>query len=233
MRIAALAASIFLAGCHHGMNRPESGMTTMREVNRQNGWRSLFDGKALDQWRSYASDSIRGWTVANGVIEKGRGARDLMTKEQFANFEFELEWKIGKAGNSGVFYRATTEYDHVYWSGPEYQLEDDVYADDNKTTLNRTGAAYAVYPTIDGHVKPFDEWNSTRIVVNGNHVEHWLNGFKVLEYEINSPDWKAKVKASKFNAWPNYGLAKKGYIAIQGDHPGTLSLRNIRIRELP
>jgi len=132
-----------------------------------------------------------------------------------------------------VFYRGTTEYDHIYWSAPEYQLEDDVNADDNKTALNRSGADYAVYPTIDGHVKPFDEWNSTRIVVSGNHVEHWLNGFKVLEYEINSPDWKAKVKASKFNAWPNYGLAKKGYIAIQGDHPGTLSLRNIRIRELP
>jgi len=71
---------------------------------------------------------VRGWTVVNGVIEKGRGARDLMTKEQFANFELKLEWKIGKAGNSGVFYRGTTEYDHIYWSAPEYQLEDDVIA---------------------------------------------------------------------------------------------------------
>ena len=230
----AVAASIAAVGCHHGVNRPESGLTTIREIQGRGGWQSLFDGKTLDQWRGYSSDSTpRGWTVVDGTIEKGRGARDLMTRQQFANFELEIEWKMGKAGNSGIFYRGTTEYEHIYWSAPEYQIEDDVNADDNKTTLNRSGAAYAVYPTVDGHVKPFDEWNATRIVVNGNHVEHWLNGFKLLEYELNSPDWKARVKASKFNAWPNYGLAKKGYIAIQGDHPGTLTLRNIRIRELP
>ena len=234
MLVAVAAASIGVAGCHHGVNRPESGMTTMREVSRQNGWLSLFDGQTLDQWRSYTSDSTpRGWSVVDGTIVKGRGARDLMTKQQFANFELELEWKMGKAGNSGIFYRGTTEYDHIYWSAPEYQIEDDVNAEDNKTALNRSGADYALYPTIDGHVKPFDEWNATRIVVNGNHVEHWLNGFKLLEYELNSDDWKARVKASKFGAWPHYGLAKRGYIAIQGDHPGTLTLRNIRIRELP
>jgi hypothetical protein len=199
----------------------------------QGDWKSLFDGKTMSGWRSFEADTVIGWHAEGGEIVKDRRARDLMTKDQYANFELEIEWKIGKAGNSGLFYRGTKEYDHVYWSAPEYQLEDDVNADDNKTPLNRTGAAYAVYPTVDGHVKPFDEWNSTRIVVNGGHVEHWLNGFKVLEYELWSADWKAHVAASKFSAWPNYGLAKKGYIAIQGDHPGTLALRNIRIRELP
>ena len=82
-------------------------------------------------------------------------------------------------------------------------------------------------------VKPFGEWNKTRIIVNGNHVEHWLNGQKVVEYDFGSPDWKAKVAASKFAKYPNYGFAKKGYIGIQGDHPGSLELRHIRIRELP
>jgi len=231
--VAAVGVLIAAAGCHRGVARPETGVTTMREINRQSGWRSLFDGKTMSEWRGYRTDAIpNGWHVVDGTIAKERGTGDIVSKDEFGNFELELEWKIGKAGNSGIFYRGTTEYDHIYWSGPEYQLEDDVNADDNKTALNRTGAAYAVYPTIDGHVKPFDEWNSTRIVVNGNHVEHWLNGFKVLAYELNSDDWKARVKASKFNAWPNYGLAKKGYIAIQGDHPGTLALRNIRIREL-
>jgi hypothetical protein len=200
----------------------------------QGPWRSLFDGKTLDAWRGYKSDTVpAGWHVVDGTIAKEIGARDLMTKQQFANFELELEWKIGKAGNSGIFYRGTQEYDHIYWSGPEYQLEDNVNAEDNKTELNRTGAAYAVYAAPDGHDKPFGEWNTTRIVVNGNHVEHWLNGFKLLEYEFGSADWKAHVAASKFKSWPNYGLAKTGYIAIQGDHPGTLALRNIRIRELP
>ncbi|MEO7083695.1 MAG: DUF1080 domain-containing protein [Gemmatimonadaceae bacterium] len=200
----------------------------------QGEWKSLFDGTTMDQWRGYKSDSVpAGWHVADGMIVKERGVGDLMTKQEFGNFELELEWKIGKAGNSGVFYRGTTEYSHIYWSAPEYQLEDNVNADDNKTELNRSGADYALYPAPDGHVKPYDEWNSTRIIVNGNHVEHWLNGFKLLEYEFNSADWKARVAASKFKDWPNYGLAKKGYIAIQGDHPGTLALRNIRIRELP
>ena len=97
--------------------------------------------------------------------------------------------------------------------------------------------AYLIRGTADppppGVVKPAGEWNSTRIIVSGAHVEHWLNGQKVVDYELWSPDWKAKVAASKFNDYPNYGLAKKGYIAIQGDHNGALSLRNIRIRELP
>ncbi len=82
-------------------------------------------------------------------------------------------------------------------------------------------------------VKPFGEWNTTRIVIRGNHVEHWLNGQKVVEYDLGSPEWTAKVAASKFSKFPNYGLAKRGLIGIQGDHPGSLELRHIRIRELP
>ncbi|HXF24690.1 MAG TPA: DUF1080 domain-containing protein, partial [Gemmatimonadaceae bacterium] len=81
-------------------------------------------------------------------------------------------------------------------------------------------------------VKPANQWNSSLIVVKGNHVEHWMNGQKLLEYDLQSPDWKAKVKASKFSAWPNYGLARTGYIGIQGDHDGVLALRNIKVREL-
>jgi hypothetical protein len=200
-------------------------------LQAQRPWRSLSDASA---WRGYKSDSIpRGWSFADGVLSKERPARDIVSRDQFGNFELELEWKIGEAGNSGIFYRGTEEYDHIYWSGPEYQLLDNVKADDNKTQLTRAGADYGLYPAPDGHDKPVGEWNQTRIVVNGNHVEHWLNGFKMLEYELGSPDWEAKVKASKFGAWPNYGRAKKGHIALQGDHPGTLAFRNIRIRELP
>ena len=230
----ALTAAALAVGCHHRANLPESGATVMREVTRGGGWRPLFDGRTVDGWRRYEADSApRGWSAVDGMLVKGPRAGDLMTKEQFANFELELEWKIGKAGNSGIFYRGTREYDHIYWSAPEYQLEDDVNAADNKTLDRRSGANYALMAAPEGHVKPFDEWNTTRLVFNGAHVEHWLNGYKLLEYELWSPQWKALVAASKFNDWPNYGMAKKGYIAIQGDHPGTLALRNIRIRELP
>jgi hypothetical protein len=235
MGSAIVAASALLLGgvaCHRSVVVTSPG--TAANVSPQAGWRSLFDGRTLDAWRAYGTQNApRGWTVVDGTITKQRGAQDLVSREQFGNFELELEWKIGEAGNSGIFYRGTEEYDHIYWSGPEYQLLDNAKASDNKTPLTRAGADYGLYPAPDGHDHPAGEWNKTRIVVRGNHVEHWLNDFKLLEYELGSADWKAKVAASKFKDWPHYGTAARGYIGIQGDHPGLLALRNIRIRELP
>jgi Domain of Unknown Function (DUF1080) len=196
-------------------------------------WKTLFDGTSLDAWRGYKQDKApEGWKIVDGTLFKDTSVADLVTKDEFGDFELSLEWKISPGGNAGIFYRGTEEYDHIYWSGPEYQLLDDEKGDDNKSPLTRAAAAYAVYPPINSKPKPAGQWNATRIVVKGPHVEHWLNGTKVVEYELWSPDWKAKVKASKFNDWPNYGLAKKGHIALQGDHEGTLAFRNIRIREL-
>ena len=168
----------------------------------------------------------------NGTLTKDKPVADIVTKDQFGDFELELEWKIGGAGNAGIFYRGTEEYDHIYWSAPEYQLLDDIKGADNKSRLTSAGAAYGILPSPPGKLKPVGEWNSTRIVAKGSHVEHWLNGVKLLEYQLGSPDWEAKVKASKFNVWPNYGRAKRGHIALQGDHEGSLAFRNIRIREI-
>jgi hypothetical protein len=196
-------------------------------------WQVLFDGRSLDKWRGYKSQPVpSGWRVENGTLAKNEPVADLVSKDEFGDFELELDWKIGEAGNSGIFYRGTEEYDHIYWSGPEYQLLDDMKAADNKTRLTCAGAAYALYPSPAGHLKPVGEWNATRIVARGKHVEHWLNGVKLVEYELESPDWEAKVKASKFAEWPHYGRAPRGHIALQGDHAGTLAFRNIRIREL-
>lgn len=201
---------------------------------KQGAWHALVEKSGAPQLRGWESaDLPKGWTVKDGVISKEGEVDDLVTRDEFGNFELELEWKLGKAGNSGVFYHGTREYDHIYWSAPEYQLLDDANAPDGRSRLTAAAAAYGLYPAPADVVHAFDQWNSTRIVVNGAHVEHWLNGKKVVEYELWSPDWKAKVAASKFVKFPNYGLAKKGYIGIQGDHPGTLELRNIRIRELP
>jgi hypothetical protein len=196
-------------------------------------WRSLFDGTSMSAWRGYKSDAVpAGWRVEDGTITKSVGTADIVSREQFGDFELELEWKIGTGGNSGLFYRGTEEYDHIYWSAPEYQLLDDANAPDGRSRLTSAGADYGLYPSPAGILKPANEWNTTKIVARGNHVEHWLNGQKLLEYELGSADWQAKVAASKFRVWPNYGKAAKGYIAIQGDHNGVLSLRNIRIREL-
>jgi 3-keto-disaccharide hydrolase len=196
-------------------------------------WRPLFDGTSLDGWRGFKTDSVPpGWRIVDRTLAKETTVGDIVSKEEFGDFELELEWKIGEAGNSGIFYRGTEEYNRIYWSAPEYQLLDDIKAEDNKTRLTCAGAAYALYPSPEGHLKPVGEWNQTRIVAKGAHVEHWLNGFKLLEYELWSPDWEAKVKSSKFNVYPNFGRAKKGHIALQGDHTGTLAFRNIRVREI-
>ncbi len=196
-------------------------------------WHVLFDGTSLDAFRGYKTDKVpSGWRIANGELVKDAPVGDIVSKDEFGDFELEVEWKIGEAGNSGIFYRGTEEYDHIYWSAPEYQLLDDIKATDNKTRLTCAGAAYALYPSPAGHLKPVGEWNRTRIVAKGSHVEHWMNGVKLVEYELWSPDWEGKVKASKFAAYPNFGRAKKGHIAFQGDHTGALAFRNIRVREL-
>ena len=195
-------------------------------------WRSLLDENAA-AWRGWESTTFpEGWQVAADTISKEGEVDDLVTREMFGDFELELEWKIGKGGNSGIFYRGTREYEYIFWSAPEYQLLDDANAPDGRNRLSSAAAAFGLYPAPAGVVKPAGEWNTTRIVIDGGHVEHWLNGQKVVTYELWSADWKARVAASKFSAYPNYGLAKTGYIGIQGDHPGALTLRNVRIRKL-
>ena len=196
-------------------------------------WTPLFDGQTVQGWRGYGTTTYPGaWFVRDGALTKLGIAEDIVTTRQFDDFELEFEWAIGPGGNSGVFYRATEEYERVYWSAPEYQLLDDSAAADGGNRLTSAGAAYGLYPAPAGHLKSAGEWNRSRIVVDGSHVEHWLNGEKLLEYELGSPDWVEKVKASKFAAWPSYGRAPSGSIAFQGDHEGFLALRNIRIREL-
>ncbi|MGH7594217.1 MAG: 3-keto-disaccharide hydrolase [Gemmatimonadales bacterium] len=210
----------------------QSSINTLTAAQRKAGWQLLFDGHSTVGWRGYQSDSVpSAWHVERGLLTKSGSTGDLVTTDQFGDFELSLDWKIGPAGNSGIFYRATEEYEHIYWSGPEYQLLDDAAAPDGKNRLTAAGAAYGLYPSPAGVVKPANQWNTTRIVVKGQHVEHWLNGTMLLAYDLGSPDWAAKVKASKFGVWPDYGRASRGYIGIQGDHSGELSLRNIRIRE--
>lgn len=209
-------------------------MNTLTAKQQASGWKLLFDGRTLDGWRGYRSDSLpKGWSVENGVLVKRGPGEDLVSKDKYGNFELQLDWKLSPGGNSGVFYRGTEEYDHIYWSAPEYQLLDDARHPDGKTRLTSAGSDYAVYPSPKGYVHSANHWNHTRIVVNGTHVEHWLNGHRMVSYELGSPDWQARVKRSKFAAYPNYGKASTGLIAIQGDHDGTLAVRNIKIRVLP
>jgi hypothetical protein len=243
-RFSAVLLTAGIAGCvaRNQSATPDSRVRQAESASMQNqltaeqraaGWRLLFDGRTTAGWRGYKrADVPTGWHVVDGILTKATSTGDILTADQFGDFELSLDWKLSSGGNAGIFYRGTEEYDHIYWSAPEYQLLDDARHPDGRDRLTSAGAAYALYSPPAGVVKPAGEWNSTRIVAKGAHVEHWLNGTKLLEYELWSPDWEARVKASKFGEWPNYGRAKRGYIGIQGDHDGELSLRNIRIREL-
>jgi hypothetical protein len=204
------------------------------KVTPDDGWRSLLPDGSLAAWRGYQSDTVpAGWSVADGVLTKTTGTGDLVSRDEFGDFELTFDWKLAPGGNAGVFYRGSEEYEHIYWTAPEYQLLDDAGHPDGKNRLTSAASAYGLYAPPAGVVKPGGEWNSSRIVARGAHVEHWLNGQKVVEYELWSPDWEAKVKASKFGEWPHYGRARTGHLGIQGDHDGALTIRNMRIRTLP
>lgn len=230
--LALVALPAILPACAAAHGDTDSTAATAK-AGADSGWVALFDGTSTAAWRGYRSDTLPGvWHIENGTLTKAGGGGDIITREPYGDFELELDWKLSKGGNAGIFYHATEEYDHVYWSGPEYQLLDDANHPDGRNRLTSAASDYALYPSPAGIVKPANEWNSARIVVRGAHVEHWLNGQKVVEYELWSPDWKARVAKSKFAAWRDYGMAHAGYIGIQGDHDGQLWIRNVRIRPL-
>ena len=196
-------------------------------------WRTLSGDQFREFWGGWKSEGFpAGWHVDGDMLSKDGDVEDLVSRKVFGDFEIEFEWKLAPGGNAGFFYRGTREYDHIYWSAPEYQLLDDALHPDGRDRLTAAASAYALYAAPAGVVKSVGEWNAARVVVDGARVEHWLNGQKVVTYELWSPDWKKKVAASKFAAYPNFGLAKSGLIGIQGDHDGNLALRHMRIRKL-
>jgi len=210
-------------------------LNTLTPDERAAGWRLLFDGKTTAGGRGWKMDSLpSGWQVVDGTLKRVKPAADIITKEKFKNFELSLEWNIAKNGNSGIFYRASEDPgdNAIYWSAPEMQVLDDAGHPDGQSRLTAAGADYGLYPSPAGVVKPPGQWNQVRLVVNGNHVEHWLNGVKVVQYELGSPDWEAKVKASKFAPHPRYGRNAEGYIGLQ-EHEYPVAFRNIKIRVLP
>ncbi len=192
----------------------------------------LLAGGAAKHWRGYRMDSLPpawAYDAATGVLTRTRFGGDIVTRQQYTDFEFEVEWKVGPGGNSGVFYRATESTGIIYENAPEMQVLDNKGHRDGGNSLTSAGANYALDAPVRDVTRPVGEWNQARIVVVGPHVEHWLNGVKLLEYELWTPEWTAKVAASKFRAWPSYGLARRGHIGLQ-EHGDVVSYRNIRIR---
>ncbi|MDH3270791.1 MAG: DUF1080 domain-containing protein [Gemmatimonadota bacterium] len=207
-------------------------MNTLTAAERAAGWELLFDGRTLEGWRGYnRGDLPGGWSVVDGMLARTGEGGDIITDRSFSDFELALEWRLDAGGNSGVFYRAAEGEEWVYHSAPEYQVLDDERHRDGQDPLTSAGANYGLHPAPRGVVRAVGEWNQARIVVEGNHVEHWLNGTRIVEYELGSPDWEARVAASKFSQWPAYGRADAGHVGLQ-DHGDPVWYRNIKIREI-
>ena len=198
-----------------------------------NDWTVLFDGERVTGLRGYKQVGFpNSWEIVDGTLKTipGYGV-DLISVDIYSNFELELEWKVPEGGNSGIFYFATEEGDYIWQSAPEMQVLDDKKHSDGKNTLTSAGALYAMIAPPKSVVNPVGEFNQVRIKVKDNHVEHWLNGTKVVEYEYQSDAMWALVAKSKFNTMPLFAKASEGHIGIQGDH-GEIWYRNIRIRKL-
>ena len=218
---------------------------TLSREEKQDGWKLLFDGKTMNGWRGAYLDSLptKGWEVKDGIlmVQASGGAEaafggDIVTVEQYGSFELVVDFRLTEGANSGIKYFVTEQQPRTPGSakGLEYQLLDDARHPDARLGINgnRTLASvYDLFPATNKTVRPIGEWNHARIVVQGKHVEHWLNGIKVLEYERGGKEFLAHKAESKFKDLDGFGEAPKGHILLQ-DHGDQVFFRNIKIRIL-
>lgn len=236
--------------CCKSKDQSSSSVNTLTKKEKQEGWRLLFDGETFNGWRGLGVDKAPdGWITEEGTIKiepKENWPRqadgqpilgaDLITVETFENFELSWEWKLKKGGNSGIKYNVSEELSVSYPPngcalGFEYQMMDDSGLSGNAAKDNSTASLYdLVEPDADKILKPPGEFNSSRIIFNGNHGEHWLNGKKVLEYDLGTELFDSLLQQSKFKGIPGFATKKRGHIVLQ-DHAEEAWFRNIKIRK--
>ena len=213
---------------------------TLSEKEKAAGWKLLFDGKTTDGWRGYKMDKMPpGWRVLDGALVKvkpgagGKGAGggdDIITVGQFDNFEFTVQWKIVSNGNSGILYRVTEGAATSWHVAPEMQVLDNTKHPRRKKS-QLAGALYDLYAPAKDVTKPVGQWNTAKVVADGRRVEHWLNGVRLLAYELGTDDWNKRIAASKFKNMPKFAKAQKGHLCLQ-DHSDRIEFRNIKVRPL-
>jgi hypothetical protein len=214
-------------------------LNKLTDKEKADGWLLLFDGKTSDGWRNFRQKKISsGWKVIDGALCRVNGsAGDIVYEKPFESFILELDYKVPAHANSGIMARCSEDFGASWATGIEYQLLDNT---DPHGDSEKAGWAYALYkPAVDPKTgKPLDatnpigHWNHVKIVYDGPHVEHWMNGVKYCEFEIGNADFQQHVKKSKFNSMPRFAKNKSGLIALQGDH-GNVSFANIKILPLP
>ena len=242
LAFALMAAALCLSACSSGDKTSDN---TLTRKEKKDGWALLWDGKTTEGWRGAKLDAFpeKGWVVEDGVLKvlAGNGGEstnggDIITTRLYKNFILKVDFKITEGANSGIKYFVDPTLNKGAGSaiGCEFQVLDDLRNPDAKLGVkgNRTlGSLYDLIPAPED--KPFDinSWNTAMVVVEGNHVEHWLNGVKLLEYERNNQEWNALVAYSKYRDWPKFGNYEEGYILLQ-DHGDEVWYKNIKIKEL-
>jgi cytochrome c len=203
---------------------------TLTSAEAAAGWKLLFDGKTLDGWRGFATDGTpTNWKVENGALVWVARGGDLVTKEMFGDFELSLEWKVAKGANSGIIYRSGLGEKAPWHTGPEYQILDNIDGADNKIESHRAGSLYDLIAAGPDVTKPVGEWNLAKVVVKGWRVEHWLNGKKLLEADLASPEGKAMIAGSKFKPQAKFATLTEGHIVLQ-DHGDVVYYRSVKVR---
>jgi hypothetical protein len=219
-----------------GQAADEPAPNTLTDKEKADGWKLLFDGQTTDGWHAYRGKDIPDvWKVIDGALvvsgKNGKKGGDIVTNDKYENFELAFQWKVTPGANSGVMYRVSESKGSPYETGPEYQILDNAKHSDGKNPKTSAASAYALYAPTKDATKPVGEWNKARIVVKGNHVEHWLNGEKVVEYDFGSDDWNKRVAASKFAEMDQFGKEKAGHIDLQW-HGDEVAYRSIKIKVL-
>jgi hypothetical protein len=233
--------TILIACSVANLNSTFAQVKSLTAKEKKGGWKLLFDGKTTDGWHTYNKNRVtKNWKVVNGALvmdakEKTKDeAGDIVTNNEYENYEFSTEWKISEAGNSGIIFNVKEEakYPDTYTTGPEMQVLDNIKATDNKKENHLAGLLYDMSGTAAlSKPKPVGEWNVAKIIQNKGHLTFYLNGIKTVDVQQGSEEWKAMIANSKFKTWPDFAAATKGKIAFQ-DHGYDVAFRNIKIRML-
>jgi hypothetical protein len=216
-------ASLVMAD-HHGAKT-----NTLTKKEKAEGWELLFNGRDLSKFRNYKGKEVSDkWVVKDGAFTlTEKGGKDIITKEQFGAFEIKLDYNISKGGNSGLMYHVTETEQTPWRTGPEIQIQDNIDGHDPQ----KAGWLYQLYPSKVDATNPPGEWNTLHIIISPEKCVHYMNGEKYCEYVKGSADWHAKVAASKFSKFENFGKPTKGHINLQ-DHGNVVSFRNVKVKRL-